>query len=296
MMRTAELETILWDKLKSAGLESVLNEEKSQFLDTSDGFFAEIVLNDGSKLAAAKRIIRTVRQELKGAGVKLDSIVRAIWRVKEINLIGPARSVSGGLKSALEFEAVLESGSRECPVSVEVTLGALNTLREKLALFDNVGSPRWTRDGDADADTLRKVVKEFVALQLSFGGTSAWDPLLFPKLQVTEQAIAYLLPDSETYGRLKVAIDDFFDPRTIRLRLRAAERDSAKIGDFDRFLPELSEVLSGGAYQGGQNLWRDAESFYKSLGEVERRRLEHYYQSKVDRISQALRQEFPAVF
>jgi hypothetical protein len=295
-MKTAELETILWDKLKSAGLEPVLDEEKSQFLDTSDGFFAEIVLNDGSKLAAAKRIVRTVKEELKEAGIQIDSIVRAVWRVKEVNFIGPARGVSGSLKAALEFEAILESGSRECPVSVEVTLGALNTLREKLALFEKVGFAKWTQDGDADADTLRKVVKEFVALQLSFGGTSAWDPVLFPKLQVTEQAIVYLLPDSETYVRLKVAIDDFFDPRTIRLRLRTAERDKVKIGDFDRILPELSEVLSGGAYQGGQNLWRDAGSLYKSLGEVERRRLEHYYHSKVDQISQALRQEFPGVF
>ena len=50
-MRTAELETTFRDKLEQAGLVAAMNEEKSQFLDLPDGFFAEIVLNDGSKLA-----------------------------------------------------------------------------------------------------------------------------------------------------------------------------------------------------------------------------------------------------
>src|SRR5213594_2695998 len=124
-MRTAELESVLRDKLRSAGLVADLDEEKSQFLDMWDGFFAEIVLNDGSKLTAAEQIIRSVKEELKERGVEVDAVVRAVWKVKEIRFIGSARGVSGGLRAALEFEGVLESGSRTCGVSVEVTLAAL---------------------------------------------------------------------------------------------------------------------------------------------------------------------------
>ena len=81
-MKTAELEIALRDKLEQAGILAVLNEEKSQFLDLSDTFFAEIVLNDGSKLPAAERIVRTVKEQLEEKGVRVDSVVRALWHVK----------------------------------------------------------------------------------------------------------------------------------------------------------------------------------------------------------------------
>jgi hypothetical protein len=105
-MRTAELEAILRDRLLVAGVATTVNEEKSQFLDLSDGFFAEIVLNDGSKLPATDQVVRNVKEELKEKGLRLDAVVRAVWSVKDIQFIGPARGVSGGLKAALEFEAI----------------------------------------------------------------------------------------------------------------------------------------------------------------------------------------------
>jgi hypothetical protein len=292
-MRTAELETILRGELNSAGLGSVLSEERSQFLEMSDGFFAEIVLNDGSSLHMAENLVRRVKDELKHKGVELDAVVRAVWKVKEINFIGPARSVSGGLKGALEFEAVLESGSRECPISVEVSLAALNVLREKLALFDKVGFPGWAEDGDVDTDTLRKMVKEFVALQLSFGGASAWDPVLFPKLQITEQAVVYLLPDSEAYVRLKVAIDDLLvlpdgSPNVMALRsfvrcVRSAGRSIQDYGD-QAVLSCFNGLISGGSCAGSGSTRRDAWALYQSLGDPDRKRLKEHH---LKRLSQA---------
>jgi len=294
-MRTAELETIFRDRLEQAGLAAVLNEEKSQFLDLSDGFFAEIVLNDGSKLAGAERIVRSVKEELEERGVRVDSIVRAVWRVKEINFIRPARALSGGLKAALEFEAVLESGSRQCKVNTELTLAALNRLREKLALLEMVGFAGWAGNGDVDEDTLRKVVAEFLDFQLSSGGGSYWDPIRFPKLELKESAVSYLTPDSKTFQQLQAAINHFLGDSAIQDSLWALDSRGLKVHKFDHVLPDLSNHL-GGAFRPGERLPTNALTLFQALGDVERKRLRQYYSKKVEEIPEELKRKYPAVF
>jgi len=288
LMRTAELETVLMDRLKSAGLVAVLNEEKSQFLDLSDGFFAEIVLNDGSKLAATDQIVRNVKEELKEKGVQLDSVVRAVWSVKGIQFIGPARGVSGGLKAALEFEAILESGSRECSVSVEVSLAALNKLREKFALSERVGSPAWVREGDVHEETLKKLVREFLDFQLSSGGTSYWDTIRFPKLELKETAVSYLMQDSKGFKQLQAAIDDFLGNYAMEYSLRDLASRNVRIRDFERVLPDLSSHF-GGAYKRGDQFATSAVTLYQALGNLERKRLQQYYFQKVAEIPEQLK-------
>jgi len=295
-LRTAELETVIRDKLEQAGLSAALNEEKSQFLDLSDGLFAEIVLNDGSKLAGAERVVRSVKEQLEESGVQVESImVRAVWRVRGIEFIGEARSVSGGLKAALEFEAILESGSRECRVSVELTLAALNRLREKLALQDKVGFPGWSKDGDVDEDTLGKVVAEFLDFKLSTGGAGYWDPLLFPKLELNESVISYLISDSQAFKQLTSAIDDFLSDYAIDGSLRDLDSRGVNINRFQLVLPDLSSHL-GGAYKRGDQFAVSAVTLYQALGPIERRRLENYYQRKVAEIPEPLKQKHPRIF
>jgi hypothetical protein len=294
-MRTAELETILHDRLTAAGLVAAVNREKSQFLDLSDGFFAEIVLDDGSKLAATEQIVRNVREELKEKGVRLDSIVRAVWSVKNIQFIGPARGVSGGLKAALEFEATLESGRRECSVSVEVSLAALNKLREKFALSGRVGSPAWVKEGDVHELTLKKLVEEFLDFQLSGGGTSYWDPIRFPKLELKEAAVSYLMPDSKGFKQLWAAIDDFLGEYATEYSLRELASRDVPIRDFERILPDLSSHL-GGAFRPGGELPASAPGLYQGLGSVERERLKQHYLKKVGQIPENLRQKYPRIF
>jgi hypothetical protein len=294
-MRTAELETVVRNKLGSVGLSAALNEEKSQFLDVSGGFFAEVVLDDASRLPAAEQIVRSVQEELKAKGVEIDVIVRAVWKVKTINFIGPARSVSGGLKAALEFEAVLESGSRTCTVNVEVTLAALNKLREKLALSDKVGFPGWAKDGDVDEETLGKVVKEFLDFQLSSGGTSYWDPILFPKLELKEAIVSYLMPDSKGFKQLRAAIDSYLGDHAKESSLRDLASRDVRIRDFERILPDLSSHL-GGAFGPGEKLPTNALSLYQGLGPVERERLKQHYLQKVGLIPENLRQKYTRIF
>jgi hypothetical protein len=294
-MRTAELETILRDRLMAAGLGTAMNEEKSQFLDLSDAFFAEIVLNDGSKLALTEQIVRNVKEELKEKGVQLDSVVRAVWSVKDIQFIGPARGVSGGLRAALEFEAVLESGSRDRTVSVEVTLAALNKLREKFGLSERVGSPSWVREGDVHEQTLKKLVGEFLDFQLSSGGTSYWDPILFPRRELTEPAVSYLVPDSKDFKQLRAAIDDLLGDYAVEYSLRDLASRNVHIRDFERVLPDLSSHL-GGAYKPGEPFAVSALTLFQALGDLERKRLRQYYSRKVEEIPEELKQKYPRIF
>jgi hypothetical protein len=294
-MRTAELETAFRDKLEQAGLMAALNEDQSQFLDLSGGFLAEIVLNDGSKLALAERTVRSVKEELEERGVAVDSIVRAVWAVKEINFIGAARALSGGIKAALEFEAMLESGNRQCRVSIELTLAALNKLREKLALPEKVGFPGWAKDGDVDEDTLRKMVAEFLDFQLSTGGASYWDPIRFPKLELKESAVSYLMPDSDAFKQLTSAVDDFLGDYAIEYSLRDLDSRGVRVLDFQRVLPDLSSHL-GGPYKRGDQFAVSAVTLYQALGELERKRLHDHYLQKVAEIPENLKQRYPRIF
>jgi hypothetical protein len=294
-MMTAELETILRDKLDAAGLVPFLNQDKSQFLDMSESFFAEIVLNDGSKLAAAEQVVRGVREELRDRGIGVDTIVRAIWTVREVRYVGPARGASGGLKAASEFEVALRSGNRECLVAVEVSLSALNMIRQKLALPGMVGVPGWHKEGDVDEETLKKVVKDFVSFQLASGGESYWDPIRFPKLELNEAAASYLLPDSKAFLQLRAAIDHMLSEVAIQVLLADLASRKEHIYELHCVLPDLSNHL-GGSFQRGEILATNATTLYQSLGEFERKRLGQYYKRKVDEIPENLRQGFSEVF
>jgi len=294
-MGAAELETVVKGRLESVGLGGALVEEKSQFTDVSGGYFAEVVFDDASRLPVAEQIVRTIQGEWKAMGIDVDVKVRALWKVKAINFIGPARSVSGGLKAALELEAILESGSRTCTVTVEVTLDALNELREKLALSDKVGFPGWTRDGDVDEETLKKVVAEFLAFYLSVGGLSSWDPILFPKLDLKRGMVSYLIPDSEGFKHLRAAIDDFFGNYSTPYSLQELASRRIPIRDFDRVLPDLSSHF-GGAFKPGDRLLTSAIDLYQGLGNIERKRLKDYYQRRVKEVPEELQRRYSSIF
>ena len=60
-MTSTELERVVREKLKAAGLSEAIDEHGSQFLEFPDGLFAELVLNDGSKLVDVERVARELR-------------------------------------------------------------------------------------------------------------------------------------------------------------------------------------------------------------------------------------------
>src|ERR1700685_2167246 len=100
-----QIEELLERRLQEAGLAKFVNKGRSQFLDLSDELFVELVLNDGVVLDDVEKIVRRFAEELKAQGVSLDTIVRALWEVVEVNYVGPSRSPDGGLRAASEFHA-----------------------------------------------------------------------------------------------------------------------------------------------------------------------------------------------
>lgn len=180
-MSSSELEGIAKGKLRDEGLLGVLDEHKSQFLEFPDGLFAELVINDGSKLVDVERIGREVRELLKARGVELDVIVRSTWRVKEVGDPQPARGASGGLRAAWAVPVVLASGNATRDVEVDVGLLAVDGIKRKI-------QGKGLNEGAA----VKEVVREFVELQLSLGGESYWDPIRYPQQELNESALLYL--------------------------------------------------------------------------------------------------------
>jgi hypothetical protein len=86
----------------------------------------------------------------------------------------------GGVLSLpiLRFKVTLESGSTQTDVWVDVTPGGYAQLKQA---------------GQPDEESLKKVVRDFVAIQLSVGGTSYWDPIRYPRQELNEAAVLYTL-------------------------------------------------------------------------------------------------------
>jgi hypothetical protein len=169
-------------------LSQVLDEHKSQFLEFPDGFFVELTLNDGSRLVEVEGITRELRELLAKQNVELDVIVRANWAIQGVEGPTPAISVSGGIRAAWAFRVTLTSGSLTTNVEVDVTQVAVLEIKRKV----KEGSL-----GSADETAaVKEVVKEFVKLQLSFGGESYWDPIRYPQQELNEAALLYLFGHS----------------------------------------------------------------------------------------------------
>jgi hypothetical protein len=184
-MTSTELEKLIREDLMSAGLWGVVDQHKSQFLEFPDGLFAEIVLNDGSKLADAESVARAAEVDLRLQRIELHVIVRANWTVRDVEGPRPAIVVPGGIRSAWAFTATLFSGGITCSVEVDATLSAIEAIkrnvREKSAGLVDEGA------------AIKETVKEFLRLRLSFGGESYWDPLRERQLDLNEDALSYWL-------------------------------------------------------------------------------------------------------
>jgi hypothetical protein len=183
-MERVELERIIKDKLASAGLLDYVDRDKSQLLEFPEEFFLETVLKDGSKLDDANKMVEQVRSDLQSRGVRLDSIVRALWNVKEPVEKFPAAvypDSEGKHILAIPFAATLESGSRTQRVWVDVTPGAYEELK---------------RTGRHNDEFLCSTVADFLRLQLSYGGASYWDPIRYPRRRLDEADVLYLVSHS----------------------------------------------------------------------------------------------------
>jgi len=187
-MERTEVDRIVKEGLDSKGILATVDPDKSQLLEFPEEYFVEIVLSDGSKLDETERVLQQIQSELGNREVRLDSIVRATWRVRDVQRAFDAgwvvdASRPGGVLSLpiLRFKVTLESGSRQTDVWVDVTPGGYEQLK---------------RAGHADEESVKKLIGDFVAIQLSVGGTSYWDPIRYPRQELNEAAALYALHHS----------------------------------------------------------------------------------------------------
>jgi hypothetical protein len=294
-----QVEDLVEGQLRDAGLSKFVSREYSQFLDLGDELFVEVVLTDGTPLNDVEKIVRRTSEEVKAQGIRLDSVVRALWEVEEVHHVGPSRSSSGGLRAASEFEVTLRSGARRQRVIVDVSWGAVEFLRQKLGLGKFVsGSGDALQKGHLSEELVGERVRGFVEHELSAGGTSYWDPILYPRLDLNEAAMLFLVGQSTAFYELWQAVTDAFEEPLVESFLKGLEDAGVTLRDFRAVLPELSNML-GGAFQPGSKFSTSATDLFERMDRPEQEMLKKYFFARVQRLkteSPELTASFPRVF
>jgi hypothetical protein len=169
-----QVQDMLLQKLREANLSNVLRMDLSQFLDMEDFVFAEVVLSDGAELDRVEAIVGDLKDAVRACGTKVDCIVRALWEVTQVKDHGTAYGKDGAPRAAHEFYVTVKSGTQVHTVVVEISWGTMEAFRRK-------------RD-----EEIVKIIRKFVGYQLRRGGTSYWDPLKYPRMELNDAAIAFM--------------------------------------------------------------------------------------------------------
>lgn len=297
-MTESELQKRIEAELALAGIMPVVDRDKSQFLTELPDWFLEIVLTDASRQADAEQIVREFCAELRESGTNLDVVVRSLWEIVKVWYAGPSRSAEGGLRAALDFRAQLRSGHRDAEVRVDVTIAALVVLRQQLGKEDFASGGWSPQKGDVDEQDIAAAVTRYLELQLGQGGTSYWDPLLDPHLDLNEPAMSYVLGHSTAFQELRTAITDAFSEPVRQSFIRSLDLSRVSMADCDRVLPDLSNML-GGAYKRGQRFSVSAHELFNSLSRGEQELLRRYFliQARKAKVEEPrLVQEYPSAF
>ncbi len=186
-MTSTEIEKLIRYALTAAGLWHVVDEYRSQFLEFPDGFFAEIVLNDGSKLVDAESVVRQVEENLRKHGTELDVIVRANWFVKEV---GDPPYVNH--MGRWRIPVILTSGVTTQKVEVDVLYDVVIDIKNRIA-----------GKGLDETTVIKEVVREYLEMELSRGGESYWDPRRPERQEINGNALSYFFmhtPVAESLG------------------------------------------------------------------------------------------------
>jgi len=288
-MTVVDVEQSVRGALQEAGLLQYLDEDQTQFLEFPDGWFAEVVVKDGSKLLEVERIVERYKEHLRRTDAgDLDEIVRPVWSIAKIERVGPSISFPG-LEPAVRFGVTLQSGSLSCEVKVDLTEGALALIRERL---HETKAPEET--------ALQEIVREFVNLELSHGGESYWDPRRGARLELGAAAFMYLMGHRDPTRRLKQGINSVFgrisedeiwdelkgscDKRRERVRsfFAALKRAGVAARDFENVVPYLGQPELGPASGSGLPSTLNRELFSMLL-DFEKGELKKYYVEQVEK-------------
>ncbi len=184
MISASDLKREFKQRLEAVGLWNELDLRESQFLDLPPQVFVELVLHDAGvaeKIADVAGDIRAAHQN-----EEIDIVIRAKWQVRGKPLYaGYALGLSGGVRAAERFDVVIVSGDVTQKITVDVLKDAVDLLRSKLQPI--------TADPVAHRNIVADLVQHFVEMQLSQGGTSYWDPVRHPHLDVNAAAVQYMI-------------------------------------------------------------------------------------------------------
>lgn len=179
-----------------------------------------------------------------------------------------------------------------------MTILALAVLRQHLGREGFVSGGWSPQRGDVEERDIAAVVSTFLELELRHGGTSYWDPLLDPHLEMNEPAISYVLGHSAAFQELRTAINDAFSEPVLRSFIGGLDVSHVSMADFDRVLPDLSNML-GGAYRRGQRFSVSAHELFNTLSRSEQELVRRYFLSQARKAKAEqpwLAQEYPRVF
>jgi hypothetical protein len=173
-MAVLDVESRFEEKIRQAGLMPFFSASESHFLDLEGDLFVEIVASDGAKLSEFRRIA----EEVKAENPSVSAVVRAHWEVKKVGDAAQARNFETGSPWFGElYPVTLESGSDTKEIWVEVTTLASKALRQR----------------GFDTEAIKRVVRDFVGQRVKIGGSSYWDPIRFPRLEISGDTAEYIV-------------------------------------------------------------------------------------------------------
>ena len=233
--------------------------------------------------------MQSTKDELQERRVKIDVVVRPIWKVGPLNCQEVTRADDITPQAALRCTADLLSGGRTTQVTVNVSSGALDVLRKKVSNDSALLTFKWApRRGDIDEDMISLVVRSFLEQSLSAGGSGFWDAIRYPSQELDDAAMLRLLGESRAFSELRQAIDDALEPPLLSSFLKGLAARHVRINNFEQALAELSNMLGGG-YQRGEVFSTSSSELFSRLRKIEQELLRYCYSKGV----QTLLARFP---
>lgn len=181
------VQEMLVDRLRAAHLEGAVRPEKSQCLDIEDSVWLELVLSDGVELERVEAIVAEVKDAFRARGIRIDGIVRAAWKVTDLQSRGPAYGKDGAPRAAEEFYVTLQSGERVETVAVAITWAANAVIRARL----DAEAPTGKAQNNHVRDKVVALVRKFVEYELRQGGLGYWDPVKHQRRELNEPAVLF---------------------------------------------------------------------------------------------------------
>lgn len=167
---------------------------------------------------------------------------------------------------------------------MDLTFAALDFIREKLGIQAAVGIAAWSPEiGDVSEDCLKAVLTSYLETELRGEGATFWDPLTEQGREMDRPSVLVLLGESTAFRDLRVAIHDAFTEPLANRFVTGLRQQDIDILDFDRVLPELSNLF-GGPFAPGDRFLTSSTELYSRLRAAEQSLLRCYYRQMVSEV------------